>query len=109
MDPHGPGGGPGSGGHVGWGQEGGVWFHLAGLGFLVTLALVPGGLGLVGSSDPASISCAAAACSKIAAALCSDTRALAVRRLLSDSLWSCGTYQPQETTHLTIISTLSIR
>ncbi|XBI68232.1 uncharacterized protein LOC119273337 [Triticum dicoccoides] len=92
----------------GWTQEGGVRFHLAGLGFLVALALVSGGLSSVDSSDPASTSCAAAACSKIAAVLCSDTRALALSCLLSDSLWSCGSYRPQETTHLRTISRLSI-
>nr|XP_040241704.1 uncharacterized protein LOC120962015 [Aegilops tauschii subsp. strangulata] len=89
-------------------QEGGVRFHLVGLGFLVALALVSGGLSSVDSLDPASTSCAAAACSKIAAVLCSDTRALAVRRLLS-SLWSCGSYPPQETMHLRTISRLCIR
>ncbi|KAM3335501.1 hypothetical protein ACQJBY_029780 [Aegilops geniculata] len=67
--------------------EGGVRFHLVGLGFLV--ALVLGGLGSVDSSDPASISCAAAACSKIVAALSSDDRALAAHHPLSDSLQNC--------------------
>lgn len=91
-------------------QEGGVRFHLAGLGFLVALVLVPGGLGSVDSSGPASIFSAAAACSKNVAALSSDTRALVVhRRPLSDSPRSCRPYPPQETMHLTIIPGLSIR
>ncbi|XP_048568616.1 uncharacterized protein LOC125549190 [Triticum urartu] len=89
-------------------QEGGVRFHLAGLGFLVDLTRVPGGLGSVDSSDHASISCAAAACSKIAAGLCSDIRALAVRRPLSDSPRSRRPYPLQETMHLTTIPGLSV-
>ncbi|KAE8784805.1 hypothetical protein D1007_41557 [Hordeum vulgare] len=35
--------------------EGGVWFHLAGLGFLVAVALFLGGLGSMYSSDHASL------------------------------------------------------
>lgn len=83
--------------------EGGVRFHLVGLGFLV--ALVLGGLGSVDSSDPASISCAAAAYSKIAAALSSDDQALAASHPLSNSLRSCWL---QEATHSITIPRLNM-